>query len=823
MFTPPNPSASPLPSSSRHRLPLPSRSSLANSFSFTPASSNLDLSLDTEHSYSFAYPSRKPRPSSASLFATNVLDHAAGQGNRGIAQVSPRVRPSPGSKRSTATARTITASEPRRELRLEYTNGRPKSRMNEYFGQEDDEEEQEEEEKSWSMVDSMRLWRHDAIMQHLYETAVFWGDKILSWTSDPSDAFWLAQTHFLTGQYLRAERLLTEPLSIPLKGRLLPRDGPLLQDKGKRRDVDYAMNGVVGARDVEEKEEAEERNLVDESLACRYLAAQCMVHQEKYEEALELIGESNPFREPDLNSQSNPSQDGGIKLSSSLAHLRGLLHLRLSSFSQAKEALMEALALDVKNYEAFRELIEGGMMSEKEEWEFISSLGFRTQLSEEDATFVKLMYLTKLKKDSHGKEVVAAREALTNEYALGDNCDVLVGLADEFYAKYKWEECYAVTSKILSRIPNHPAALPLHLACMHHLPRLRSSLFMLAHDLVEQDPGAATTWYAVGLWYFSGKKWGHARRYFSKANLIDSRFAPAWIAFAHSFAYEGEHDHAITAYSTSARLFSGSHLPFLFIGMEHLQLSATNLAEEYFLAAKHLAGADPLLLNELGVVCYNKEDYSSAASYFRKALRASWDMQGVKSVWAVTYCNLAHAYRMVGEYDKAEHNYRHSIRLDPTSLTAYSSFALLYHLRGDIRLAIQFYHQALSLSPQDPLSTVLLEMALKEQMETLDPTTLPGLPGQLGERDMDPFKVAKGNTAFGPVPVEVDPKTLGEAGGLSIIYSPETLPENTKLGSGLDAALRQGMSSLVMHQDGRNGREDMDEDGEGSTMEIERD
>ena len=35
----------------------------------------------------------------------------------------------------------------------------------------------------WGMVDRMRLWRHDALMQHLYETAAFWGDKILSWTS----------------------------------------------------------------------------------------------------------------------------------------------------------------------------------------------------------------------------------------------------------------------------------------------------------------------------------------------------------------------------------------------------------------------------------------------------------------------------------------------------------------------------------------------------------------------------------------------------------------------------------------------------------------
>jgi anaphase-promoting complex subunit 6 len=50
-------------------------------------------------------------------------------------------------------------------------------------GSEEDEEEGEEE-VTWSMIDSMRLWRNDSIMQHLYETAAFWGDKILSWTGE---------------------------------------------------------------------------------------------------------------------------------------------------------------------------------------------------------------------------------------------------------------------------------------------------------------------------------------------------------------------------------------------------------------------------------------------------------------------------------------------------------------------------------------------------------------------------------------------------------------------------------------------------------------
>ncbi|WVQ81923.1 hypothetical protein IAT38_004050 [Cryptococcus sp. DSM 104549] len=856
MYTPPNPSTgsqppsySPFPSSSRphHRLPLPPRSSLSNSFSFAQGDrdNQPDLSIDSDASYSFAYPTRKPRPSSISLLNQAALGNAAEQGNRGIAQVSPRVRPSPaGSGRTNSTAARTFVQTRRGHGGESLPVNRARSRMHEIEQAEG--EEDEEEDRTWGMVDSMRLWRHDAIMQHLYETAAFWGDKILSWTADSNDAFWLAQTHFLTGHYLRAEKLLTDPLPPPPRRPLPPRAGST-RDKGKGRseEEDDLMNGQSnghghgsgragrGAGEGEEERavlreamgDAIGRRLVDESLACRYLAAQCLVHQEKYHEALELVGESNPFREGGHSSQGpdEPSQDGGIKLHSSLCYLRALLHLRLSSFALAKESFMEALLLDVKNYDAFKELIEGGMMSEKEEWEFLNQLQFRKQLSEEDATFVKLIYRTKLKKDAHAQESARDRETLTQQYGLGDNCDVLVGLADELYAKYKWEECYAVTTKILSRIPGHPTALPLHLACMHHIHRLRSSLFMLAHDLVEQDPQAATTWYAVGLWYFSGKRWAEARRYFSKASLIDSRFAPAWIAFAHSFAYEGEHDHAITAYSTSARLFQGSHLPLLFIGMEHLQLSASHLAEEYFRAAEAINASDPLLLNELGVVAYNKESYDQAAHYFAAALRASADMQGVKSIWAVTYCNLGHAYRIMGEYDKSEHSYHQSIRLSPADPTAYASLAMLHHLRGYIRDAIKAYHKALSLGPQDPMATVLLEMALREQMETLDPTTLAGLPHYLGGREMDPFAVPKGNAVFGPVPVEVDPESLEEAGGVGV--------EESGGGVGAAGAGRAGHGHGHSHRhagevtsDGIGGllpREGEYDGGEGSTMEIE--
>lgn len=195
----------------------------------------------------------------------------------------------------------------------------------------------------------------------------------------------------------------------------------------------------------------------------------------------------------------------------------------------------------------------------------------------------------------------------------------------------------------------------------------------------------------------------------------------------------------------------------------------------------------------------------------------------------VPFLNQDSVDAFLSEYNKSEHNYRQTIRLDPTNPTAYSSLALLYHLRGDIRLSIQIYHQALSLSPQDPLSTVLLEMALKEQMETLDPTTLPGLPGQLGGRDMDPFKVPKGNPSFGPVPVEMDPTTLGEAGGESVVLPPGSVPLPLPTSSAATPAASLPIAR-VPEDDGEDNSSVQDveggdgyEEGDGSTMDIEDD
>lgn len=54
--------------------------------------------------------------------------------------------------------------------------------------------------------------------------------------------------------------------------------------------------------------------LVDMSVACRYLAAQCQMRQGKWTDATEMLGEANPFRGSGKSGPAVPNTDGGIKV-----------------------------------------------------------------------------------------------------------------------------------------------------------------------------------------------------------------------------------------------------------------------------------------------------------------------------------------------------------------------------------------------------------------------------------------------------------------------------------------------------------------------------
>ncbi|ETW83193.1 hypothetical protein HETIRDRAFT_245129, partial [Heterobasidion irregulare TC 32-1] len=604
-------------------------------------------------------------------------------------------------------------------------------------GEDKGKEKEKDEEPEWPAIDRMRLWRHDALMQHLYDTAAFWGDKIVSWTNDPNDAFWLAQTFFLTHQYSRAERLLTRPFpsrppfrgppssrsqsmtngfgSPPHPSKFAPHHAtgiPFPDLKGKGREEPRIPVGPAAMIDVAAEQQEGISRLVDMSVVCRYLAAQCLVRQGKWAEATEMLGEANPFRNTGRSGPAVPNVDGGIKVEASMCHLRGLLMLKLNRGDQAKACFMEALALDVKCYDAFDQLISGEMMTLEEEWEFVQSLAYKEQ-TPEDAEFIRLIYTARLRKYKHANEHALTRRRLAEEFGLSDNPDVLFSFADALYAQFRWADCFVITSRILGLVSVHAPTMPLHIACLHHLKHLHSKLFVLAHELVEREPESPISWYAVGVWYLTQKKWSDARTYFSKTSLMDPRFGPAWIAFAHTFAFEGEHDHAVTAYSTCARMFTGSHLPLMFVGMEHIVLSNYGPADEALNAANSMCDGDPLLINERGVMAFNRGQYADAAAMFRQALDYAHVTQVSQSSWATTYLNLGTCLRKLGLLEEAKDAYIRVLEIDSRSAAALGFLGLVYHLSDRVHDAIVKYHEALSINPLDGHVLDLLNLALE--------------------------------------------------------------------------------------------------------------
>lgn len=493
------------------------------------------------------------------------------------------------------------------------------------------------------------------------------------------------------------------------------------------------------------------QDLIGRSAACRYLAGHCLIKQCKYEEALATLGERNPTHLISTSSTKvKTAHNGGAgsrgtdrgddgatdrRYEAAMCFLRGICYAKQNAFDRAKECYKDAVLIDVQCFEAFQQLMKNSLMSPDEEWQFLESLDFDSirvtggdaAASQEAAEFVRMLYTTRLSKYRNPTEFTEACDSLATHYGLESNPDLLLARADLLYTQCRYRDALAITDAILREDKYNFAAYPLHLACLYEL-RLRNVLFLVAHDLADTHPEEPCTWLAVGIYYFSVDRIAEARRYFSKASMMDAHFGPAWIGFAHTFAAEGEHDQAISAYSTAARLFMGTHLPQVFLAMQNQALNNMTLAEEFLRTAYGLCRRDPLLLNEMGVVKYHQDRTDEAVRLFRSALRVADEVDADPKAWLAVRTNLGHAYRRQGHYRKALREFDEVLRLGGRDPNVFCARGLIYLILGDPTRAVAELHKALAVNAQDPVATELLNRALKESA---------GLEELLGDDDDD--------------------------------------------------------------------------------------
>ncbi|TAQ88650.1 hypothetical protein B7494_g3007 [Chlorociboria aeruginascens] len=551
----------------------------------------------------------------------------------------------------------------------------------------------------------LRDWRQDALNKHQYDSAIFIGDKLLALTKNDKDAFWLAQVHFSTGNYTRAQSFLSK------------------------------------------------QDLITRNPSCRYLAGHCLIKQSRFDEALNVLGDKNPTHlistasnsRRKLQHTNGHSRTGSIhhtktgsradrhdrrdelvqedaaniRFEAAMCFLRGLCYAKQNAFDRAKECYKDAVRIDVQCFEAFEQLMKNCLMSPDEEWQFLESLDFDsisaddTSSSQEAAEFTKMLYTTRLSKYKNPTIFTAATETLSTHYNLATNPDLLLSKADLLFTQCRFKDALAITNSILQDDKYNFSIYPLHLACLFEL-QLKNALFLVSHDLADNHPEEPCTWLAVGIYYLATNKVTEARRYFSKASMMDAHFGPAWIGFAHTFAAEGEHDQAISAYSTAARLFMGTHLPQLFLGMQNHMLNNMTLADEFLKTAYGLCKTDPLLLNEMGIVFYHQERLDDAVAMFTKALEIADEIDSDPHAWISTRANLGHAFRRLQRWDMALAEFDEVLRQggkDPAVFCAKGLVLMEQRLPHD---AVQVFHEALAISPQDPIATELLNKALEE-------------------------------------------------------------------------------------------------------------
>ncbi|KAL7915356.1 cell division control protein 16 [Trichoderma velutinum] len=536
----------------------------------------------------------------------------------------------------------------------------------------------------------LRDWRQDALNKAQYESAIFIGDKLLALTNDDNDAFWLAQVHFATGNYTRAQSFLSK------------------------------------------------QDLISRNPACRYLAGHCLIKQSRFDEALAVLGERNPThlisngpsnkRKASNQARSGRRRDDDAvdeeaatrRFEAAMCFLRGICYAKQNAFDRAKECYKDAVRIDVQCFEAFQQLMKNSLLSPDEEWQFLDSLDFDSihlsgdpKSSQEAAEFTKMLYTTRLSKYRNPAAFDTAYDSLSTHYQLAANPDLQLARADLLYTQCRYRDALTITNAILEEDKYNFAIYPVHLACLYEL-KMKNLLFLISHDLADSHPEEPCTWLAVGIYYFSIKKIAEARRYFSKASMMDAHFGPAWIGFAHTFAEEGEHDQAISAYSTAARLFMGTHLPQIFLGMQNHALNNMTIAEEFLKTAYGLCKTDPLLLNEMGIVKYHQDNPKDAVQYFTAALKVADENDSEPSAWLAARTNLGHAFRRLRLYNRALVEFDEVLRAGGKDAAIFSAKGLILMEQNKPQEAVVVLHEALAIHPQDSIATELLNKALEE-------------------------------------------------------------------------------------------------------------
>jgi tetratricopeptide (TPR) repeat protein len=227
--------------------------------------------------------------------------------------------------------------------------------------------------------------------------------------------------------------------------------------------------------------------------------------------------------------------------------------------------------------------------------------------------------------------VVAIESSLRNTVVDARSAAWLVQVSEYHFENRQVETAYQLARQSYLMDAYNTRGLTVYIATMVEL-NLKTELFYLGHELVNSNPKSALSWYAVGCYYWSCKKYETSQKYFLKATKIDKKFAKAWVMLGHVLCALEESEQAISVYRTASRLLPGDHKPLVYMAKELVRTNYLSLALHLLISAMDICATDAFLMNELGVVYQKLGKLDYAKQYFENGVRILFSACDQKSL-----------------------------------------------------------------------------------------------------------------------------------------------------------------------------------------------
>ncbi|KAL0093685.1 hypothetical protein F4703DRAFT_1283931 [Phycomyces blakesleeanus] len=516
-----------------------------------------------------------------------------------------------------------------------------------------------------SAPDPLQELYFSAMDSNSYETAIFYAEKMVVLSGSYEDIHKLATAYYQSRQYERTLALLNK-------------------ERGLSRFFEV-----------------------------RYLAGLCAIALEKWQDALDYLGRSNPFPE-----EQEWDRSKSIRLEALMCCERGKVYLKTGNTQNAMQSFKDALHIDLRCVEALELMVQHKLMDEEAEWEFITTLPYEKHCGSHEE-FFRSMYTMKIRRFSHISDIEEAQIKAERNFRLQNSVDFLRSKADTLLANSRFSDCLEVCQKIRREDPYYTHSIPTHATCLYEL-GMKSELYRLAQDLANTLQDDSVTWYTVGLYNLYIKDYAEAKYYFRVALASDKLMEKAWLGSGIASSYLHNYDAAIEEFTTCNELVTSSHLPYMYIGKQYMSLGDMDNALDNLSKSYDMCKTDPFLLVELAVYYINKKDYIGALEYLRKALALSYNRQGPMSqMWEALWCNFGHTYRYLKEYDRAFNCFELAMSYNQNNPDIYTSMGIICHIKNDFGNAILHYQKAFEIGKNKNFIKEFLNKALSHYSKQL--------------------------------------------------------------------------------------------------------